>query len=190
MGRIAGVAAAGRFPRAESAGVALHLTQRSRARFACFSSARDRRAYLAMLGEHAAQESCALHAYALLDNHVHLLATPARSGAATRMMRALAARYARHLREEEGLEARWDEGFEAEPVRARRHLLACMRYIELNPVRARLAREPAGYAWSSHRANALGADDPLLTPHPLYYALGRDPAARQAAYRALFGAPR
>jgi putative transposase len=175
-----------RFPRAESAGVALHLTQRSRARFACFGSARDRRCYLAWLGGYAAREGCSLHAYALLDNHVHLLVTPTLDGAPSRMMRALNARYARHLREDQARESEWHECFDTEPVRAKRHLLACMRYIELNPVSARLARDPADYAWSSYRANALGAHDPLLTPHPLYYALGRDPAARQARYRALF----
>lgn len=176
-----------RFPHAEAAGVALHLTQRSRARFACFSGAHDRRAYLGWLGAYAAREGCALHAYALLDNHAHLLVTPARDGAATRLMRALSVRYARHLREEGEFEARWEEGFDVEPVRARRHLLACMRYIEHNPVRARLARVPGDYAWSSYRANALGQENSLLTPHPLYYALGRDAAERQAAYRASFG---
>ena len=61
-----------------------------------------------------------------------------------------------------------------------------MRYIELNPVRARVVAQPGEYRWSSFRANALGQDDALITPHPLYYALGRSAALRQAAYRALF----
>jgi putative transposase len=190
MGSLAEGSAAVRFPRAEGAGVALHVTQRSRARFACFGSARDRRAYLGWLALCAAHECCALHAYALLDNHAHLLVTPARAGGVQRMMRALNARYAEHLREEDGLAlgecANWEERFDAEPVLARRHLFACMRYIENNPVRARLARRPGEWPWSSYRANALGARDARLTPHPLYYALGRDPAARQAAYRASF----
>jgi putative transposase len=76
--------------------------------------------------------------------------------------------------------------FDATPVRARRYLLACMRYIELNPVRAGLARDPADYRWSSHRANALGEADALLTPHALYLALGRGAAERCAAYRGGF----
>src|SRR5262245_27159519 len=113
-----------RFPRAEGAGVALHVTQRSRARFACFGTALDRRAYLGWLGVCAAREGCALHAYALLDNHVHLLATPARDGGVSRMMRALSMRYARHLREEGELDQAWEERFDAAPVYAKRHLFA------------------------------------------------------------------
>ncbi|MGD9951863.1 MAG: hypothetical protein AB7S87_04685, partial [Burkholderiales bacterium] len=75
---------------------------------------------------------------------------------------------------------------DATPVYTRRYVLACMRYIELNPVRAGIVREPARYRWSSYRANALGEDDALVTPHALYCALGRSPAERQAAYRRSF----
>jgi putative transposase len=67
-----------------------------------------------------------------------------------------------------------------------RYLLACQRYIELNPVRAGLAADPGAYPWSSYRSNALGAPDPLLTPQPLYVGLGETDEARRTAYRDLF----
>jgi putative transposase len=110
-----------------------------------------------------------VHAYVLMGNHVHLLVTPARAQGGSALLRELG-----------GGEADLD----ATPVVASRYLIHCMRYIELNPVRAKLVRRAADYRWSSYRANALGREDALLTPHPCYYALGRTPQARRAAYLA------
>jgi len=165
----------------------LHVVQRGLARSACFSCARDRVAYLEALRECAARAGCAVHAWALMGNHVHLLLTSARAGGAARLMPAIAARYARHLAAAYGHEeALWEEPYDATPVHARAHLLSCMRYIEENPVRAGLAAHPGAYPWSSYRANALGEASALVTPHPHYYSLGRSPEARRAAYAALF----
>jgi REP-associated tyrosine transposase len=165
----------------------LHVVQRGRARLACFSCAGDRAAYLRELRECSEREQCAVHAYALMGNHVHLLVTSARAGGAARLMPAIAARYARHLATAYGYEdCVWEEPYDASPVHARAHLLACMRYIEENPVRAGLAAHPGAYLWSSYRANALGEDDALVTPHPHYCSLGRSPDARRAAYAASF----
>jgi len=169
----------------EEPGVALHVVQRGLGRTACFSGERDRVAYLDALRERAVRCACAVHAYVLMGNHVHLLVTPAREGGATRLMRSIAESYGRYLAEAYGHEgALWEEPFDGSPVHARRYLLACMRYIEENPVRAGLAAHAGAYRWSSFRANALGEDDELVTPHPLYCALGRSPGERAAAYRA------
>ena len=146
----------------EEPGVALHLVQRG--------GAADPAAYLERLRAAASERQCPVHAYVLMGNHVHLLATPARRDAASRLLLALGG------------------DVDATPVIAPRYLLACMRYIELNPVRAGIVRRPAQYPWSSYRANALGEEDALVTPHPWYYALGRTPQARRAAYRANPGA--
>jgi putative transposase len=171
----------------ELARVTLHVVQRGRARSACFSCAGDRVVYLQALRECAAHGGCAVHAYALMGNHVHLLFTPVRADGAARLMPALAARYARHLASAYGhAEALWEEPYDATPVHARRHLLATMRYIEENPVRAGLAAHPGAYRWSSYRANAFREDSALLMPHPHYYSLGRSPDARCVAYAALF----
>src|SRR3989441_9456800 len=171
----------------EEAHGTLHVVQRGRERCACFSCARDRAAYLEALRECAARAECAVHAYALMGNHVHLLFTAVCAGGAARLMPAIAASYARHLATAYGHEdSVWEEAYDASPVRARRHLIACMRYIEENPVRAGLVAQPGEYPWSSYRANALGEYDALVTPHPHYYSLGRSPDERRAAYAALF----
>jgi REP-associated tyrosine transposase len=171
----------------EEPGVALHLVQRGCGRAPCFSGARDRLAYLEALRECAARSACAVHAYALMGNHVHLLVTPAQAGGASRLIRRAADRYGRHLAEAYGHEGPvWEERFDGSPVRVRRYLLACMLYIELNPVRAGLVRKAGAYRWSSYRANAEGGDDALVTPHPGYCALGRSRKERCAAYRSLF----
>jgi len=171
----------------EEAHATLHVVQRARERRACFSCAGDRAAYLEALGECATRAGCAVHAYALMGNHVHLLVTFACTAGPARLMPAIAAGYACHLAAAYGHEdSVWEETYDASPVHARRHLLACMRYIEENPVRAGLAPHPGAYPWSSYRANALGEDDAVLTPHPHYCSLGRSPLERRAAYAALF----
>ena len=171
----------------EEAHATLHVVQRARERRAGFSCTGDRVAYLEALRECATRAECTIHAYALMGNHVHLLLTAARAAGPARLMPAIAARYARHLAQAYGHEDPvWDEAYDASPVHARRYLLACMRYIEENPVRAGLAPHPGAYPWSSYRANALGEDDALVTPHPHYCSLGRSPAERHAAYAALF----
>jgi putative transposase len=171
----------------EEAHSTLHVVQRARERRVCFSCARDCAAYLEALRECAARVECAVHAYALMGNHVHLLFTPARAEGAARLMPAIASGYARHLAAAYGhADPVWEEAYDASPVQARRHLLACMRYIEENPVRAGLAARPGAYPWSSYRANALGEDDALVTPHAHYCSLAHSPDARRAAYAALF----
>jgi len=168
----------------------LHVIQRGWLRAACFSCDEDRLAYLRELTRQTADLGCAIHAYALMGNHVHLLLTPSHRDSVTRLMAVLAERYARYIREtyEHG-EPLWEQGFEATPVHVRQYFLACMRYIELNPVRAGLVRLPQAFRWSSFRANALGAEDALITPHAHYCALGRSEKMRQAAYRAMFKRP-
>jgi len=171
----------------EEAHATLHVVQRARARRACFARARDRVEYLAALRECSASAACAVHAYALMGNHVHLLFTSARPGGPARLMPEIAERYSCYLASEYGhRDPVWEDPYDASPVHAPRHLLACMRYIEENPVRAGLAGHPAEYPWSSYRANALGEDDALVTPHAHYYSLGRSPEARRAAYASLF----
>lgn len=117
-----------------------------------------------------------------MTNHVHLLVTSRPGGGAT-LMHSAFNEYRRYAIERHGSDdAFWNEALEVRQVHARRYLLSCMRYIELNPVTAGIVAHAADYRWSSYRANALGYIDPLVTPHPLYYALGRSPESRRAAY--------
>lgn len=170
--------------------VPMHVTWRGRGRAECFFGTGDRAAFLRWLGRYAARFECALHAYVLMGNHVHLLVTSGCANGVPELMNALRRRHHRYSVERLGpARPLWDEGFEARAIHVRRHFLACMRYIESNPVQARLVRQPGAYRWSSYRANAIGETDGLLTPHAFYYALGRTPSARQAAYRRLFDRP-
>jgi putative transposase len=165
----------------------LHIIQRGNDRQAIFFSDDDRVLYLGWLLAAAREHGCCIHAYVLMTNHVHLLLTPARADSAPRMMQSLGRRYVRYLnclRRRTG--TLWEGRYRAAPIDSEAYLLACCRYIELNPVRARMVRHPRDHRWSSYRANALGEADPLIHPHPLYRTLGRNAAERQASYRALF----
>ena len=165
----------------------LHVIQRGNNRQRIFFADQDYQIYRHWLAEAAAQYGCTIHAYVLMTNHVHLLVTPRGPESLPRLMQSLGRRYVRYVN---GARRRsgtlWEGRYRAAPIDSERYLLACSRYIELNPVRAGLARRPQDYRWSSYRKLALGAADALVAPHELYRALGRSAAARQAAYRALF----
>jgi putative transposase len=166
----------------------LHIIQRGNNRGPVFFDPEDYRLYLGWLGEAAERYGVAIHGYVLMTNHVHLLATPRDAGAVSRMMQSLGRLYVRHVnREYRRTGTLWEGRYRAAPIEAEAHLLACLRYIELNPVRARMVRKPERYPWSSYRTHADGATaaDPLLTEHALYLALGATPAARARSYRGL-----
>jgi len=173
--------------RTHAPGVPLHIVQRGNNRDACFLDEADRRTYLAALDYYANESACTLHAYVLMGNHVHLLLTPNIAGGPSALMQSLGRHYVRHFNDTHARSGTlWEGRFRSVPIHAPQYLLACMRYIELNPVRAGLVPHPAAWRWSSFRANALGAENALVTPHPLWYGLGRDACARRVAYLALF----
>jgi len=168
-------------------GVPLHIVQRGHNRGPCFFSDDDYSSYLHWLGEALAESECVLHAYALMTNHVHLLVTPKKADAVPIMIISLGRRYVQFInRRYRRTGTLWDSRYKSSLVQAETYLFACHRYIELNPVRAAMVNDPAHYRWSSYRANGLGQPNALLSPHPLYRALGTDDGQRQAAYRALF----
>jgi putative transposase len=155
-------------------------------RGATFFSECDRQSFLGSLGEVAAVEAVSVHAYVLMTNPVHLLVTPATERGAGRLMKGLGFRYVQYINRAYGRIGTLFEGrFRSSLIEGDRYLLACQRFIEINPVRAGLVADPGAYPWSSYRANALGAPDPLLTPHPLYVGLAETDEARRAAYRDL-----
>ena len=171
--------------------VGLHVVRSGRGHAQCFFDDRDRVAFLELLGESALHCECAIHAYVLMGNHFHLLLTAADRDGTARLINAVCQAHERSV----GAvpthpPVLWDEAFSVSPIHARRYFLACMRYIELNPVRAGLVSRPGAYRWSSHPVNAMGAVDDLITPHPFYFALGRSSAERRDAYRTLFAAAR
>ncbi len=164
-----------------------HVIQRGNNRQPVFFTRDDYRRYRDWLAEAAARHDCAVHAYVLMTNHVHLLVTPGEADGLPRLMQSLGRRYVRHVNAARGRTGTlWEGRYRAAPIESEAWFLACCRYIELNPVRARLVRHPRDYPWSSWAAHAEGAADPLAAPHRLYRALGATPEARQKAWRALF----
>ena len=178
-----------RRPRIHLDRVPLHIVQRGHNREPCFFGEDDYLSYLHWLGEALIDAECALHAYVLMTNHVHLLVTPKRAAAVPKLIISLGRRYVQYInRTYRRTGTLWDSRYKSSSVHAESYLLACQRYIELNPVRAAMVEDPAHYRWTSYRANGLGQPDARLTPHELYQALGRGDKERQANYRRLFRA--
>jgi REP-associated tyrosine transposase len=174
-------------PRLDLPGVAQHVVQRGNNRTECFFGDADRRFYLKCLAESAARRGCEVHAYALMSNHVHILATPNASGAIGMMVQDVGRRYVRVINT---LHARtgtlWEARFRSSLIDSENYLLVCQRYIELNPVRAGIVTDPAAYPWSSHTYYASGRANRLVTEHDVYLRLGSSAAERRSAYLSLF----
>lgn len=176
-----------RLPRLDLPHVPQHITQRGNDRQPCFLADEDYSRYRQDLTDAAAYCGCAVHAYVLMTNHVHLLVTGSERGAISRMMQRLGRRYVAYVNAQYGRTGTlWEGRFKSSLTDSHRYLLTCYRYIELNPVRAAMVADPAEYRWSSYHCNARGQADRLITPHPQYLALGADASLRQSAYRALF----
>lgn len=175
-----------RLPRLTLPGYAHHVIQRGNNRQPIFATPADREVLLALLAEYAAKFRVALHAYVLMDNHFHLLATPETADGLPQMMQAVGRRYVRYFNDRQGRSGTlWEGRYRSTLIQAERHLLACMVYIDLNPVRAGLVAEPRDYPWSSHGHYVGLRRDRLITPHALYWQLGNTPFAREAAYAEL-----
>lgn len=177
-------------PRFVLAGQPHHVIQRGNDRSDLFHSRNDFRRYLKVLGETSMYADCAVHAYVLMTNHVHLLVTPNHERGLGRLMQGLGSRYVwwfNTRRHRTG--TRLDGRYRSTLISSQRYFFACSRYIELNPVRAGIVARPWDYPWSSFRHSAFGAADSLISSHPLYDALGETSASRQAAYRTLFQQP-
>jgi putative transposase len=170
-------------------GLPWHIIQRGNNRTACFYAEQDYRRYLDVLREMAEKFECAVHAYVLMTNHVHLLLTPSRKDSAGLLMKHLGQRYVQYInRSYRRSGTLWEGRFRSCLAQSERYVLACYRYIELNPVRANMVSHPRDYRWSSYRANAEGHQDALLRPHPEYLRLGLDESDRLHNYRELFTA--
>ena len=175
-----------RLPRLTLPGYLHHVIQRGNNRQPIFGGSDDFELMLALLADNAHKFAVAVHAYVLMDNHFHLLATPATADGLPQMMQSVGRRYVQHFNRRHGRTGTlWEGRYRSTVLQAERYLLPCMVYLDLNPVRAGLVAEAGGYAWSSH-SHWLGLrNDRLLTPHALYWALGNTPFAREAAYAAL-----
>jgi putative transposase len=170
-------------PRIILPGIPVHITQRGNDRVRTFHSDDDYAHYRNILAETARDSGCAIHAWVLMPNHVHLLLTPVDVTSASLLMKRVGIRYVRHVNARYGRTGTlWEGRFRSSIVSSERYLLACLRYIELNPVRAGIVRQPDAFRWSSHRHHALGHPDAVVTSHSLYTGLGPTAQTRQAAW--------
>src|SRR5215218_7754338 len=175
-----------RLPRLTVPGYPHHIIQRGNNRQAIFSAHADYELLLGLMDEHARKQHVAVHAYVLMSNHFHLLATPETDDGIPQMMQAVGRRYVRNYNLRQARSGTlWEGRYKSNLIQAERHLLACMVYMDLNPVRGGMVADPADYRWSSHQHYIGRRSDKLVTPHPLYWELGNTPFARDEAYAAL-----
>ncbi len=176
-----------RKPRFNLPGIPQHVIQRGNNREPCFFTDSDYYRYLDELNVSVEKYQCRVHAYVLMTNHVHLLVTPMIDYGISQMMQALGRRYVRYINTTYNRSGTlWEGRYKSSLIDSDRYLLTCMRYIELNPVRAGMVDHPGEYKWSSYHYNAQATADGLIESHPIYMRLGSGVEERQAAYRELF----
>ena len=172
-----------RLPRLTVPGYTHHVIQRGNNRQAIFRSDADRERLMQLLGEYARKHRVAINAYVLMDNHFHLLLTPDTEDGVPLMMQAVGRRYVRYFNDlHQRTGTLWEGRYRSTLIQDERYLVACMVYLDLNPVRAGMVVEPREHPWSSHRHFIGQTQDRRITPHPLYWSLGNTPFAREAAY--------
>jgi putative transposase len=172
-----------RLPRLTLPGCPHHIIQRGNNRQAIFATSADYQLLLDILRENASKFEVHVHAYVLMSNHFHLLATPQTTDGLPKMMQAVGRRYVRYFNQTQQRSGTlWEGRYRSTVIQADHYLLACMAYIDLNPLRAGLVAQPQDYPWSSYRHYLGLSVDRLVKPHDLFWALGNTPFAREAAY--------
>ncbi len=175
-----------RLPRLTLPGYPHHVIQRGNNRQPIFKTAADHGHLLGLLYENARKFDVAVHAYVLMGNHFHLLVTPKTDKGLPGMMQAVGRSYVRYFNDLHGRSGTlWEGRYRSTLIQTDRYLLACMAYIDLNPVRAGLVAEAGDYPWSSYGHYGGLRTDRLVTPHSLYWNLGNTPFAREVAYAEL-----
>ena len=176
-----------RKPRFFIPGEAVHVVQRGHSRNPVFFETNDYHTYLAYLHDAVGRNGCLIHAYVLMTNHIHLLMTPDNREGISQVMQAVNRLYVPYINYTYGTSGSiWEGRFKASLIDDDEYLLTCMRYIELNPVRAGMVQMPEEYRWSSYGSNAWGDVDERLSPHELYLSLGQTAESRRSTYRSIF----
>ncbi|MEE8321139.1 MAG: transposase [Gammaproteobacteria bacterium] len=165
----------------------VHVVKRGHNRGSIVVCKADYDYFVECLASACREYGVALHAWVLMTNHIHLLASPESEDSLPKMMQGLGGHYARYFnrcyRRRGSL---WEGRYKTSLIDSDEYLLKCYRYIELNPVRAGMVEHPRQYPWSSYRANAQGENTAFISPHPVYLALSSNKAKRYERYRDLF----
>ena len=173
-----------RLQRAAPVGVPVHLLLRANNSQVCFSASGDYAAFLWWLREYSEKYQVDVHAWALLESHLHLLCTPSIAGGLSRMIQALGRQYVRFFNQQnQRTGTLWEGRYRSCLVQPKRYLLEVCRYIELNPVRKDIVSYAGDYSWSSYSLNAQGRPSALCKPHEEYLELGESKDERTEKYR-------
>ena len=176
-----------RLPRYNIINQPQHIIQRGNSGQQIFFDPQDYQYYHDCLEAAAYNYDLKVHAFVLMPNHVHILATPGRLDTISRTIQSIGRNYVQYFNESnDGIGTIWEGRYRATVVDSKPYLLACSRYIELNPVRSGLAINPKDYPWSSYSRNASKRKNEMISPHREYLKLGTSDKERASAYRALF----
>ena len=176
-----------RLPRLTIAGIPQHIIQRGNNRQACFFTDQDYTVYLDKLKFYSRKYKVQVHSYVLMTNHVHLLMTAEDAEGISRLIQSLGRYYVRYINQTYSRTGTlWEGRYKSTLVDSENYFLCVSRYIELNPVRARMVESVVDYPWSSYQHNAMGKPISLITPHRCYLSLGKTSKERQSAYQGLF----
>lgn len=160
-----------------------HIIQEGNDRQLIFREDEDYQRFLGWLKESAREFKVSVHAYALMPNHLHLLASPTTEDGLARMMQRVGRYYVPWFNQKyERLGGLFRGRFKTSLIDSERYFMMCSRYIEFNPVRNGVTSDPADYRWSSYAHHAGVRQDSLIIDHALYWGLGNTPFQREAAY--------
>lgn len=163
-----------------------HIVQRGNNREACFIEPENYQFYLALWKEVSSRYGVSVHAYCLMTNHIHVLATPDEKTSLSNTMKVVGSRYAQYINKKyRRTGTLWEGRHRSSLVQTEKYFLTCCRYIELNPVTAGMVKSPEEYKWSSYHCNAWG-DESWLVKHDEYKQLGMTKDERCFNYRSLF----
>jgi REP-associated tyrosine transposase len=172
--------------RIQLADLTQHLINRGNNRCDIFRADEDYLFFLLVLRDASVRHQVDVHSYALMTNHFHIMATPRVATGLSDAMHLVGTKYVGYFNRRYARTGTLFEGpFRSSVIDTDRYWFTCMRYVELNPVRAGLVSDPSEYRWSSYPANALGVRSELIAPHSLYISLGESAACRQQSWREL-----
>lgn len=165
-------------------GCPIHFIQRGHNKQDVFLDDADRSRYLEWMWESAQEHNIAVHAWVLMSNHVHLAITPPGPVELARFAKFISQRYTQYFNYRyQRTGTLWQGRFKSSPVVSDHYLLRLYRYIDLNPVRARIVQNPADYRWSSYMHHVGIRTESRVSEHLLYWQLGNTPFDRHANYR-------
>lgn len=164
-----------------------HVIHRGNNRQAIFHRNTDYRFFMNTISEAKKEFNCLLYGYCLMSNHIHMIIQPSHKDSLSKMIKMIAGRYTRYINKVYNRTGTiWEGRFKSSPIQKESYLQACIRYIEMNPLRAKIVADLKEYPWSSYNKRAYGKSDPILDIDPYYLELGKTNAERINAYRTWF----